>query len=403
MTASAEARETALLAAQAAADKLATDVSIVDVSDRLAITDAFVLASAPSERQVQAIVDEVEERLRGHGIKPVRREGLAESRWVLLDFVDVVVHVQHAEERAYYALERLWKDCPTIPFTDSGPPGRLANGRPRGETAPRAGTAAGGRGDGRPVTGSPLPRLAVPRLVLWRHGRTEWNAAGRFQGQLDPPLDAWAARTRRPPPPARRRGASDRADRRRLQRPDRTAQTAASLTDLLGVPLRLDARLREHGMGCWEGLTRDEVAERYPEQFADWIAGRPVQGRGGEDPAAVAERGARRAGRSPAHAGRRRGHPRRHRRAAAGAPPGPGPRAPPGLRAAGQLRVERARPAGRSLAADPAQQSRLHRARTVGGTGHRAAPAAGPGDAGRGRLTPARRRPVLCRPRRQRR
>jgi ribosome-associated protein len=68
---------------------------------------------------VQAIVDEVEERLRGHGVKPVRREGLAESRWVLLDFVDVVVHVQHAEERAYYALERLWKDCPTIPFTDS--------------------------------------------------------------------------------------------------------------------------------------------------------------------------------------------------------------------------------------------------------------------------------------------
>ncbi|MGY1671370.1 ribosome silencing factor [Geodermatophilus sp. SYSU D00710] len=122
MTASAEARETALLAAQAAADKLATDVSIVDVSDRLAITDAFVLASAPNERQVQSIVDEVEERLRGRGIKPVRREGVAEARWVLLDFVDVVVHVQHAEERAYYALERLWKDCPTIPFVDRAAP-----------------------------------------------------------------------------------------------------------------------------------------------------------------------------------------------------------------------------------------------------------------------------------------
>jgi ribosome-associated protein len=122
MTASAEARETALLAAQAAADKLATNVSIVDVSDRLAITDAFVLASAPNERQVQSIVDEVEERLRGHGVKPVRREGVAEARWVLLDFVDVVVHVQHAEERAYYALERLWKDCPTIPFVDSAAP-----------------------------------------------------------------------------------------------------------------------------------------------------------------------------------------------------------------------------------------------------------------------------------------
>ncbi len=124
MTASPEARETALLAAQAAADKLATDVSIVDVSDRLAITDAFVLASAPNERQVQSIVDEVEDRLRQHGVKPVRREGVAEARWVLLDFVDVVVHVQHAEERAYYALERLWKDCPTIPFVDRAlPPG----------------------------------------------------------------------------------------------------------------------------------------------------------------------------------------------------------------------------------------------------------------------------------------
>ncbi len=122
MTASAEARDTAQLAAQAAADKLATDVSIVDVSDRLAITDAFVLASAPNERQVQAIVDAVEERLREHGIKPVRREGMNEARWVLLDFVDVVVHVQHAEERAYYALERLWKDCPTIPFVDSSLP-----------------------------------------------------------------------------------------------------------------------------------------------------------------------------------------------------------------------------------------------------------------------------------------
>ncbi|MGY1631216.1 ribosome silencing factor [Geodermatophilus sp. SYSU D01186] len=140
MTASTEARETALLAAQAAADKLATNVSIVDVSERLAITDAFVLASAPNERQVQAIVDEVEERLRQHGVKPVRREGVAEARWVLLDFIDVVVHVQHAEERAYYALERLWKDCPTIPFVDpAAPPGAAASG----DDAASVGNAAG--------------------------------------------------------------------------------------------------------------------------------------------------------------------------------------------------------------------------------------------------------------------
>ena len=124
MTASAEARETALLAAQAAADKLATDVSIVDVSDRLAITDAFVLAAAPNERQVQAIVDEVEEKLRLHGAKPTRREGTREGRWVLLDFVDVVVHVQHTEERGFYGLDRLWKDCPRIDFPEAvpGPP-----------------------------------------------------------------------------------------------------------------------------------------------------------------------------------------------------------------------------------------------------------------------------------------
>jgi probable phosphoglycerate mutase len=70
----------------------------------------------------------------------------------------------------------------------------------------------------------------------------------------------------------------------------RAAETAATLTDLLGVPLQLDKRLREHAMGMWEGLTRSEVADRYPEQYADWVAGRPVRGRGGEDPSAVAAR-----------------------------------------------------------------------------------------------------------------
>ncbi|SNS94273.1 ribosome-associated protein [Geodermatophilus pulveris] len=155
MTASTEARETALLAAQAAADKLATNVAIVDVSERLAITDAFVLASAPNERQVQAIVDEVEERLREHGVKPVRREGVAEARWVLLDFVDVVVHVQHAEERAYYALERLWKDCPTIPFVD-----RAAPGTPPGGAAP--GTATPSADDVDPASADPTPLRAEP-------------------------------------------------------------------------------------------------------------------------------------------------------------------------------------------------------------------------------------------------
>jgi ribosome-associated protein len=119
VTASDQARRLALVAAQAAADKLARDIVLIDVSERLVITDVFVIASAPSERQVEAIVGEVELKLREQGTKPVRREGEREGRWVLLDYVDVVVHVQHAEERTYYALERLWKDCPRVPFTEA--------------------------------------------------------------------------------------------------------------------------------------------------------------------------------------------------------------------------------------------------------------------------------------------
>jgi ribosome-associated protein len=123
LSASPRSIELAEAAASAAADKLATDLSIVDVSEQLVITDCFVLAAAPNERQVRAIVDAIEERLLGLGAKPVRREGEAEGRWVLLDYLDIVVHVQHAEERTYYALERLWKDCPSLPLpADALPP-----------------------------------------------------------------------------------------------------------------------------------------------------------------------------------------------------------------------------------------------------------------------------------------
>lgn len=114
MTASARAAELATAAALAAADKLASDVVALDVSDQLVITDVFLLASAPNDRQVRAIVDAVEERLHGLGAKPIRREGQREGRWVLIDFGELVVHVQHAEEREYYALERLWRDCPAL-------------------------------------------------------------------------------------------------------------------------------------------------------------------------------------------------------------------------------------------------------------------------------------------------
>ena len=118
MPASERAVELGLAAAQAAADKLATDVLLLDVSEQLVITDVFLLASAPNDRQVKAVVDEIEDRLRDLGAKPVRREGVQDGRWVLLDYADIVVHVQHQEERIFYALERLWKDCPRIPFTD---------------------------------------------------------------------------------------------------------------------------------------------------------------------------------------------------------------------------------------------------------------------------------------------
>jgi probable phosphoglycerate mutase len=136
---------------------------------------------------------------------------------------------------------------------------------------------------------SDVPALPVPRLVLWRHGRTEWNATGRFQGQLDPPLDDVGRRQARraaphlaaPLPEGTLVVSSDLG---------RAAETAVALTDVLGVPLRLDARLREVGMGSWEGLTRQEVAERHPGQYADWLAGRPICGRGGEDSADVPAR-----------------------------------------------------------------------------------------------------------------
>ncbi len=114
MSATDRAVELARAAALAAADKLADDIVALDVSDHLVITDVFLLASAPNDRQVRAIVDAIEERLLTLGAKPLRREGAGEGRWVLLDFGDVVCHVQHAEEREYYALERLWRDCPVV-------------------------------------------------------------------------------------------------------------------------------------------------------------------------------------------------------------------------------------------------------------------------------------------------
>lgn len=108
--------DSVLVAAQAAADKKGRNIVAFDVSEQLAITDVFLIASANNERQVSAIVDGVEETLLKHRLKPTRREGDRENRWVLLDYLDFVVHVQHTEERTLYNLERLWKDCPQIPL-----------------------------------------------------------------------------------------------------------------------------------------------------------------------------------------------------------------------------------------------------------------------------------------------
>jgi ribosome-associated protein len=114
VTASSTARQLLQVAADAADAKSALDLVALDVSEPLPLTDAFLLASGRNERNVVAIADEIEDKLLEAGTKALRREGRAEGRWVLLDFGDIVVHVFHEEDRMYYSLERLWKDCPAI-------------------------------------------------------------------------------------------------------------------------------------------------------------------------------------------------------------------------------------------------------------------------------------------------
>ncbi|CAM4134905.1 ribosome silencing factor [Janibacter anophelis] len=115
MAATQQAIDLATIAARAAADKLATTITGLDVSGQMPLTDIFLIVSADNERQVQAIVDAVEEAMREQAdTKPLRREGNGPGRWVLIDFGDVVVHAQHDEERDFYDLERLWRDCPHL-------------------------------------------------------------------------------------------------------------------------------------------------------------------------------------------------------------------------------------------------------------------------------------------------
>lgn len=119
------------MAGEAASEKLAEQVIAFDVSDQLYIADIFLLCSAANERQVRAIVEAIEERLRQERVKPLRREGEPERHWVLLDFGDLVVHIQRDEDRDYYDLERLWADCPVVPLPEE------AQGRPRNATGRR--------------------------------------------------------------------------------------------------------------------------------------------------------------------------------------------------------------------------------------------------------------------------
>jgi len=123
VSATEHAVELVQVAARAASEKKAEKIVAFDVSEQLAITDVFLLASASNDRQVRAIVEEIEDQLREQlNEKPIRREGHREGRWVLLDYADVVVHVQHTEERDFYSLERLWRDCPTIALPEDVAP-----------------------------------------------------------------------------------------------------------------------------------------------------------------------------------------------------------------------------------------------------------------------------------------
>ena len=114
MPATQKAIKIANIAATAAADKLAENLVALDVTEPMPLTDIFLLASGRSERQVAAIADEIEDKLLESGVKYLRREGKETGRWILLDFGDLVCHIMHEEDRMYYSLERLWKDCPVI-------------------------------------------------------------------------------------------------------------------------------------------------------------------------------------------------------------------------------------------------------------------------------------------------
>lgn len=113
-----ESRRAAVAAARAAASKQGRDVLVLDVRELIVITDYFVIASGSSDRQVRTVAEEIERAVKAQGLRPVRREGEREGRWVLLDFVDFVAHVFQDQDREYYGLERLWADAPPVEWEE---------------------------------------------------------------------------------------------------------------------------------------------------------------------------------------------------------------------------------------------------------------------------------------------
>ena len=114
MTATSESIKITNIAAQAATDKLGENLVAIDVTSVTPLNDVYLWVSGKNERQVSAIADEIEEKLAEVGVEARRREGKTTSRWILLDFGDLAVHIMHEEERLYYTHERLFGNCPTV-------------------------------------------------------------------------------------------------------------------------------------------------------------------------------------------------------------------------------------------------------------------------------------------------
>ena len=147
MSATPDAIELARTAARAAAERKAEQIIAIDVSERLALTDVFLIVSGANDRQVRSIVDAVDEAMFKAGAKRKMREGFDEARWVLIDYGDIVVHVQQTEDREFYSLERLWRDCPLIDLpTGADAADGVAGDGAVGDAGAAAGGAAGAAG-----------------------------------------------------------------------------------------------------------------------------------------------------------------------------------------------------------------------------------------------------------------